>query len=144
MDVLNWSLQTMFDTLHVLNALRKIPTSLDFVLMHYDELNMVGPVGNKCNALRYGCRPLLTVLYWVVLEMYCNSPNLFINKSINQTRRNLFGSFLWKLNISSVREWRMFLNVLNRFIWYSNNIMFDWFNEFINRLENHCISIQNC
>ena len=27
----------MFDTLHVLNALRKITTSLDFVLMHYDE-----------------------------------------------------------------------------------------------------------
>ena len=44
-----------------------------YVSKCYDELNMVDPIVNKCNAL--WCRPQLTVLFWVVLDMYCNSPN---------------------------------------------------------------------
>ena len=48
----------------------------------FDELNKVDPIVNKCNAL--WCYPQLTFLFWVVLEMYCNSPNLLI-KFINQS-----------------------------------------------------------
>ena len=39
---------------------------------------LVGPIVNKCNAL--WC-PQLTVLYWVVLEMYCNSTEMYCNST---------------------------------------------------------------